>query len=199
MTWRHLFLIALIIVIVWLLYDWWSLRPITYGPGIMAPGAPIQKNIVGVKPFYYKDYKIIPLAHFSAKARILSRERYYFGRSASLSPIDLALGWGPMSDEKVLASISIRQSNRFYYWFAKKYPIPKNEIIENSANMHIIPANSSVRKKLLKARKGSIVTFSGYLIKIEANDGWRWNSSLKRTDSGKGACELVWVEEFDSL
>jgi hypothetical protein len=25
-------------------------------------------------------------------------------------------------------------------------------------------------------------------------DGWRWDSSLSREDSGPGACELVWVE-----
>lgn len=199
MFWRRIFSLAIIAGVAWLLYNWWTLRPITRGPGVMAPTAPIQQSVIRKRPFFHKDYKIIPLARFSVKARVLNRERYYLGRSTSLSPIDLALGWGPMSDEKYLNYISIRQSNRFYYWFVKEYPIKKNEIIANSANMHIVPANSSIRKKLLKVRVGNIVKFSGYLVNIEAIDGWVWKSSLSRIDSGKGACELVWVEKFEAL
>ena len=198
MSWNNKLLAVAIVVSIWILYDKWSMRPITYGPGAIAPNAPIQQKVSDIEPFYYEEYKIIPLATLTVEARVLGRERYYLGRSASLSPLDLALGWGPMSDEKVLTSISIKQSNRFYYWFVKKFPIPKNEITATSANMHIIPANSTVRKKLLKVRKGNIVKFSGYLVKVEAKDGWRWNSSMKRTDSGNGACELVWVEKFES-
>jgi hypothetical protein len=36
-------------------------------------------------------------------------------------------------------------------------------------------------------------------VRADASDGWRWISSLKRTDIGAGACELVWVEGLTIL
>jgi len=36
----------------------------------------------------------------------------------------------------------------------------------------------------------------GYLISIRGEDGWHWRSSLSRTDSGDGACEVVWVDSL---
>ena len=41
-----------------------------------------------------------------------------------------------------------------------------------------------------------VVALGGYLITVEAKDGWRWRSSLSRNDSGGGACELVWVKSL---
>jgi hypothetical protein len=48
-------------------------------------------------------------------------------------------------------------------------------------------------------RAGSLVRFSGYLVKVEAPDGWAWVSSLTRDDTGAGACELVWVDDLETL
>jgi len=196
---KNIFLYVSISIVLLISYNKWTSRPITHEPGIIAPQSPIQQSVTNIEPFDYKDLKIIPLAKFSAEARVLSRKRYYFGRAARLVPVDLALGWGAMSEERILKSIKISQSNRFYFWFVKTFPIPKQEIISHSANMHLIPGNSDIRSKIKKARKGSLVKFSGYLVKVECEDGWNWNSSLKRDDSGNGACELVWVEEFEFL
>jgi hypothetical protein len=194
---KNITLYASLAIVLLISYNRWTSHPISHEPGIIAPQDPIQQKIINIVPFNYKEFKITPLAKFSTQARVLSRKRYYFGRAAELAPVDLALGWGAMSDERNLKSIKISQSNRFYFWFVKSYPIPKNEIISHSANMHLIPANSEVRSKIKKARKGSLVKFKGYLVKVECADGWQWNSSLRRDDMGNGACELVWVEEFE--
>jgi hypothetical protein len=194
---KNITLFVSIAIILLISYNRWTSRPISHEPGVIAPLNPFQQKIINVEPFNYREFKITPLAKFSVEARILSRKRYYFGRAAKLVPVDLALGWGAMSDESILKSIKITQSNRFYYWFVKSYPIPKQDIISHSANMHLIPGNSDVRSKIKKARKGALVKISGYLVKATCDDGWRWNSSLRRDDAGNGACELVWVEEFD--
>ncbi|HEX9973184.1 MAG TPA: hypothetical protein VGD14_14025, partial [bacterium] len=196
---KNITLYASIAIVLLISYNRWTSRPITHEPGIIAPQGPIQQKVTHVEPFDCKEFKITPLTKFSIHARVLSRERYYLGRAARLVPVDLALGWGPMSDESILKSIEITQSNRFYYWFVKKYPIPKKDIISHSANMHLIPANSNIRSKIKKARKGSLVKFSGYLVKATCDNDWHWNSSLRRDDVGNGACELVWVEEFESF
>ena len=130
---------------------------------------------------------------------VLGKENYYLGREAELSPVDLAFGWGPMSDEKVLKHISISQSNRFYYWSTRKFPIPRRQIEINSANMHLIPANDDIKKRLKSVREGQVIRLQGYLVRVQASDGWNWQTSLTRKDVGAGACELIWVEQLSIL
>ena len=42
-------------------------------------------------------------------------------------------------------------------------------------------------------KRGDLVDISGYLIEIKFADNGIWRSSLMRTDTGNGGCELVWV------
>ena len=93
------------------------------GPGVLAPDPPKQVNTVSPRSFSFKDYTITPLARFHIKAKVLSRKNYRRGRESNISSVDLALGWGRMSDEKVLDFIDISQSNRWYRWWADKFTI----------------------------------------------------------------------------
>jgi hypothetical protein len=156
-----------------------------------------RQEATGEESFQHKDYKIIPRRTFYLEARVLSKRRYRTGHEANLAPFDLALGWGPMSDDTILKDIKITQSNRWYY-YKYKFPPPlaKKEIISHSGNMHLIPANLTILNQIKKVRPGQVVELEGYLVSVRAEDGWRWNSSLSRTDTGSGSCEVVWVEDF---
>ncbi len=167
-----------------------------YPPGEIAPNSPIQEKLTSAQVHLVGKYAVRPVARFQVEARVLSTERYRFDRGATLSPVDLALGWGPMSDQTVLDQIDISQGGRFYRWRVKTYPIPRQQIIEHSANMHMIPANDEVRNDLLAVRVGEIVHIEGYLVVATSEDGAIWKTSLTRKDSGDGACELVWVENI---
>ncbi|MFK7847711.1 MAG: hypothetical protein AB8G77_20630 [Rhodothermales bacterium] len=171
--------------------------PISHEPGIKAPNAPVQTPAREGMMFMHKDYVIQPLAEFEVHARVLSRERYFLGRESDLAKFDLALGWGQMSDENILSHFSISQSGRWYWWKADKLPIPKNEVIRSSANMHMIAADDYVARQIKRVRPGAIVKFSGYLVEVKGDDGWKWRSSLTRLDSGGKACEVVFVKDFE--
>lgn len=174
----------------------WSGGPIERPPGELAPDEPEQTEVADLPPFEHQGFRITPLAEFRIEARVLGVERYRFGREAQLSPIDLALGWGPMSDSAVLGRLDISQSNRFYHYYWKdEPPIPPPAIVRSSANMHLIPAAADIERRLERLRPGSLVVLRGKLVQAEAGDGWNWRSSLSREDSGAGACELVWVDE----
>lgn len=162
--------------------------------------APVQQPIE--RPgtgFRYRDYVIEPLATFQLQARVLGAEHYQLGREADLSPVDLALGWEPMADSDVPKHIDISQSGRFYRWRVQHFPIPRRDIETHSANMHMIPASESVRSALLAVKPGQVVQLHGYLVRVRAQDGWRWQSSLTRTDTGRNACEVVLVEMLRTL
>jgi len=185
-----------VVVVAYGAYATYNSRSLEHDPGILVRDAPNQSEIDTATPFTHKGYQVTPLAEFSLDARILGTEHYNLGRESDLSPVDLALGWGPMSDSAIISQLSISQSGRFYHWSASRLPIPKQAISSHSANMHMVPADTRVEKALKSLREGEVVRIAGYLIRADAPDGWHWVSSLTRDDSGNGACELVWVREI---
>lgn len=168
--------------------------PILLGAGVRAPDPPSQRPIEDPIGFALNGYQVTPLADFALRAKVLGREDYRIDREAELSPMDLALGWGPMSDEDVLATIDISQSGRWYRWRAEHLPIPRRQIETHSANMHLIPADDGVLDALREIRAGQIVELAGQLVRADHIDGWRWVSSMTRNDTGARACELIFVQ-----
>jgi hypothetical protein len=178
---------------------WWqhASRPLAHAPGVLVADAPLQQPLdAPVALLHRADASIKPLARFALSARVLSRADYRWDRGSSIAPVDLALGWGRMSDSAVLDKMEISQSARFYFWRVREFPIPEREIIESSANMHLIPGDDSIERAIRRTRVGDVVSFDGYLIEADRADGGKWISSLSRTDTGAGACELVWIENF---
>ncbi|HEY0340351.1 MAG TPA: hypothetical protein VGC34_06070, partial [Steroidobacteraceae bacterium] len=145
-------------------------------------------------------WELTARARYDITARILSREDYAFDAMSDLVPEDLALGWGPMSDEQVLSALKITQSARFYSWRpVKELSISRQDVIEHSANTHVIPADSSIRSQLARLRVGQVVHLTGLLVDAKRNDGAFVRTSLTRTDTGAGACEVMLVERVEPL
>jgi len=147
----------------------------------------------------FDDYTITSLESFEIQARVLSSTRYFLDRESDLAPVDLALGWGVMADTAITDQIEISQRNRWYYWHVDTFPIPRNEIESNSANMHLIPATPQIESAIKSVKVGQMVKLSGDLVEVKGKDGWHWKSSLSRHDTGAGACEVVLVKSFDIL
>lgn len=195
--WKKILVLGIIVTALVIIL--WPEPEIRHGPGVKAPNSPEQEKVKDAKTISIGNYRLKPVARFIVEARVLSRERYYLGRESDLAPVDLALGWGDMSNESVLDRIKISQSGRFFWWKTDQFPIPRKEIERQSGNMHLIPADASVEEAIKSAIKGNIVKFEGYLVNVKAKDGWKWKSSLTRNDTGTGACELVYVESFEIL
>lgn len=176
----------------------WPQRAIRYAPGIMmAPEQPFQENLKDADSWEYKGFEIQPVAAFEMEGLTLLEERFYFGPEAKLAPVDLTFAWGPMSDQGLIDQIDFSHRGRFYYWRTPgPPPVPRATINNNVANMHLIPASDEILKTIKSVRPGDIVWLRGYLVNVSGDNGWRWRSSTTRKDSGAGACELIWVEEF---
>jgi hypothetical protein len=191
---------ALVIAALALLYLFYQNEQssVRHPPGILAPGEPFQIALETQPRLVKKGYQIEALARYSIEARVLHAERYRFDRNADLAPVDLALGWGAMSDSAILEKISISQGQRFYEVNTNSNtPISMRDIGLQSANVHMVPANEEVDHILKEARPGNIVKLSGYLIEARGPDGAHLRSSLTREDTGPGACEVMWVERVD--
>jgi hypothetical protein len=171
-------------------YRWYGHRELTHAPGVLAAEEPAQDDLDSGDALERDGFRLVPRADFSATVRILRREDYSIGPLAKLVPTDFAVGWGPMSDSKVLSAIEISQSNRFYYWRTENWPVSRLEIETHSANWHVIPADDTVRAALTRLRTGSIVELRGRLVDIEGREGGM-RTSLRRDDTGAGACEIL--------
>jgi len=189
-------LIPAILLIIILVYFFYPETAITFPPGITAPDQPKQTKIIGNIEWTLDEFKFKALAEYQIKARVLSRNDFSSGKESEISPFDLALGWGQMSDQNVIDKIDISQRNRWYRWSADVLPIPVKEISLNSANVHIIPKDEKIADKFDDVYSGSLIEMRGYLVEITTADGWRWKSSLKRDDTAGGSCELFWVEDL---
>jgi hypothetical protein len=175
--------------------------PITYPPGVLIAAEPVQVDASpNQSAFDYGKFQLKPLARFALDARVLHRKIYRYDRGAALVPVDLAVGWGRMSDQAVLDRLQISQAARFFYYeYQGQPPIPREEIISHATNLHLIPSTKALAAQCRSLRTGELVHLSGVLVEATGGETGTWRSSLSRTDAGNGACELIWVEELHQL
>jgi hypothetical protein len=199
-VWRHPILKAVLFAyIAWGAWHWYANRPVLTPEGVLAGAEPQQTNVADGETIQMGRWTLTVRATYQVTARVLARERYRFDSMADLVPEDLALGWGPMSDSSVLKTLQISQGNRFYYWHGTAAtPIARNTIISHSANTHVIPQSSGIARQLERLRPGEIVTLKGALVDAARNDGGSIHTSLVRTDSGPGACEVMLVTDVST-
>lgn len=187
----------LVLALAFIGWQFWSGGgEVELGPGVMAADTPAQQKLSSPDKHRVDDYTLTEVASFDITAKVLAKKNYRTGRESDLSPTDLALGWGNMSDERILKDIKISQRGRFYFWRVESFPIPRREIETHSANMHLIPANDYIKDVINDIKTGDIIELSGSLVNVKADDGWRWKTSQTRNDTGGGACEIIWVERL---
>src|SRR5690554_2998956 len=106
---RSLLTLALLVLGVWF-YE--AMRPVPQPPGVLAPDAPSVKPVEGKPPVFERNEHVLTaLARFSAQARVLSLDRYG-DRAAKVAPLDIAVGWGPLSDSATLKIVDVAQTER---------------------------------------------------------------------------------------
>jgi hypothetical protein len=200
LDWRRVLFGVLVLGALWNLWQRVELRPVHPADGPLASNDPLQTDLERGVTTKQGRWTLRGRAHYEITARILGREEYRFDTLADLIPEDLALGWGPMSDNRVLESFEITQSARFYSWRPfNSMPIPREEVIEHSANTHVIAADEHVGSQLKRLRVGQVVHLTGVLVDGVRDDGTYINTSLTRRDSGAGACEVMLVEGVEVL
>jgi hypothetical protein len=181
--------------------SWLVSRPSAAGAGdpVDWSGEPVQEE-TGREPFQIGTDEgtvtLEPVAGFEVSAVVAGSERYRFDASAFLSPVDLALLWGDLPEEPYRSQVRYGQMARYYFWKTPTRELDLGYIQTHSSNMHMIPATPNLRRALLAVDEGDAVRVRGLLVDASTEEGFRWQSSTSRKDSGPGACELVWVEEI---
>jgi hypothetical protein len=190
--------VVLVVAILFGAWNWWSSeRHERVPPGVVAPADPVQQMLDPPTRFEARDHTFLRRARYEITARVLRKEVYRIDGGANLAPVDLGLGWGAMSDSRIVDQLEFSQMGRFLFWEPRdrtRFPLSMGDIATHAAQVHAIPADAGVEQRLRKLRPGQVVTLSGYLVDVRRADGFSWNTSLRRDDVGDGACELMWIE-----
>lgn len=189
------------VILMAVLVNWfWPTFAIRHAEGVLIAEQPYQRPPTVLAAWEHEGYTFTSLAEIELEARVLHTKRYRFGREADTSKYDLALGWGPMSDQWVIDQLKFSQSGRWYYFKADGTPpIAPSVMLDNSANFHTVAETEAILDTIAGLRPGHLISLKGQLVRINTNDGWKWQSSLSRTDRGGGSCELIWVEAIEIL
>jgi hypothetical protein len=146
--------------------------------------------------FSYELWGMIVSYHHSASFIDVSHKQW----NDYLNTKDICVIWGKNVETGVYERMTFR--NRDFTCF---YRYPDREtgelFTENClSNNHLLPADPLVADAILKARTGDQVHFKGWLVSYSIK-GSRYSrgSSTVRNDRGNGACEVVYVTEFEVL
>lgn len=149
------------------------------------------------------EARLVPRASYEIAARLLSTERYRLDALARVTPVDFALAWGPAADAEVQAALRIDQGNRWFYWRTRgvALPLARRKLVANMANVHIVPADEALRSTLLGFEAGECVWLRGELVDITSTSdaALARRTSVTRTDTGAGSCEILLVREAASI
>jgi hypothetical protein len=137
---------------------------------------------------------LTPRAAYDIAGVVAGAERYRFDDPALVSPLDLALTWGEVPTPAWRDRLDFSQGYRLFYWRTADLGLDAGYLIRHTANTHLIPANRNLERALLGIDAGDEVQLSGLLVDVAAH-GFRWPTSLVRTDHGDQGCEILYVEE----
>jgi hypothetical protein len=183
----------------------WGPRPVSVDGGpIDVSQPPEQTAVVGVDPIRLEaagyEFVITPLAHYVLRGIVVSRESYRMGWNASLSPYDVAIVWGELAADDAWRRLEWSQSGRWYFWrWHGDRPFSNGEVVKNSSNTHLVPGSPDLASAARSLTPGEIAEFAGELVSITGRRGQesvRWKSSLSRTDTGDGSCEVLYLRRL---
>jgi hypothetical protein len=144
-------------------------------------------------------FQVINTHRYEICGHVLSTQAYDATWTSEFSDVDIGLIWGTHINE-FQNKFRFNQSGRFLFWRSEN-PVSdaeRNEITSHIANVHTIPHEGSkvIQRALRHVNNADSICLRGFLSELHDENGTvLQKSSLTRTDTGDGACELMWVDE----
>lgn len=155
-------------------------------------------------------YRLEPLYYYEISGMIVNKKDYSWlsihKRNKAL-PVDLCMIWGGNVANKVYRDKNLKFSQGFrfcnYSWRGD-IDFNRNE----ASNNHLLIADDIVNKKVKWLTKGDQIKITGLLVNIYAKntrpsmydpDYMHFKTSTTRTDTGAGACEVIYVANIEVL
>lgn len=212
MSGQRLFALLFQLSLVLLALAWWNKdqlpEPGFYGPALLPD--PVQ-TATETEAFETtkggEDYRVKPLFDYDLQGVIVSQNEamsfgdiYHEAWGDHLNLKDLCVIWGKNLNSGVYKKMGFKNTawTCWYQWSDAATGQAFSE--DQLSNNHLLTDDPLLAKAILKTRVGDLVRIKGYLAEYEnkATD-FKRGTSTSRTDRGNGACETLYVKDFQVL
>jgi hypothetical protein len=166
-------------------------------PNIEAPFQITQgEHVYTVEPLY--DYELTGLVvsyHHSDSFNDLMHKRSgdYFNVA------DLCVVWGQNVLNHDFEEIEFWNRDFTCYFETDNDDVWRRFDQNRISNNHLLTDDEFISSVIKSVKVGYIIKLSGFLANYYNDSGYRRNSSTTRTDSGNGACETIYVHNFEII
>ncbi len=200
--------LLLIISVISLLVSWWAKNQLPYTKEISSrlQNEPIQKPS-RTSPFNFeyrkRTYSIEPVADYELWGLVVTHNDItgmtdIIHDDDSVDIKDICVVWGDNLQNNDYRDVSYSSGDFTCYY---QYDRPMDFRHEQLSNNHLLSDNKEVRERIRNIKIGDQVHLKGMLVNYSAaaTPDWTRNTSTNRNDSGNGACEVIFVDEFTVL
>lgn len=170
---------------------------------------PVQdRSVIRFKKNGYQ-YEATPHFDYEINGLIVHALNYWFviDRGERISPTDVCMIWGDNLKNKVHQSgVRFSQDGRWCYF--QNFD-PATFRLDQVSNNHLLVQDDKLEARIKKILPGDQVKIKGKLVAVKArlvgkgdlydSREMTWSGSTKREDTGKGACEVILVEDMQIL
>lgn len=140
-----------------------------------------------VKPLY--NYSIAGLVVSCGFSKNMAEYR-----NDDLNIMDAGIIWGGNLNPAVYQKINFYNNGVWLHAKTKDQDVWNLFDPQQLSNNHLLCSDPQLKKQIKAIKRGSVVSIKGCLASYSDR-----SSSVKRNDSGDGACETIWVDEFKVL
>jgi hypothetical protein len=150
-----------------------------------------------VTPFFnYELWGMVVSYHHAGSFVDISHEAW----NDHINVKDICVLWGKNVETGIYGRMKFR--NRDFTCFYT-YPDQETGAVFDErclSNNHLLPADPIVAATIMRARKGDQVRFKGWLVSYgQKGTPYKRMTSTTRNDRGNGACETIFINEFEIL
>ncbi|TVM16256.1 hypothetical protein DPQ33_13125 [Oceanidesulfovibrio indonesiensis] len=203
--------IACLLFLILLLVSWYLKTglpaPSAIDPRLLAE--PVQERLE-MQPFTVRgehvDYTITPLYSYDLHGLVVSChdtdgmfDYYHDVWGDTLNVKDLCVVWGSNVESDIYTKLSY--SSGSYTCYVSSSDSATWSAFEQSrlSNNHLLTDDPRIASALRNTDVGDQVRIRGYLAQYSHDQGFERGTSTTRTDTGDGACETIFVTDYDVL
>ena len=183
-------------------------------PGPLYPGITVEPlQTANDKPPFPVEaggirYEVLPRYRYELRGMVVSthdarswRDYIHKDWNDRLNVMDLCVIWGRNLEQGLYQDIRFRNGEFTCTWMTRSEATYRAFDQTTMSNNHILTADPALADRIAEARPGDQIVFRGWLAEYSHHHGFNFHrgTSTVRTDTGNGACETVYVEDFAIL
>lgn len=206
--WHTFFTTLVLLSVLLFVLSWWQKSKLP-DTNIILPAMqnePIQTKTYK-RPFDFayrgETYNVVPVADYEIWGMVVSHNNItgwtdIMHTENSVDLKDVCVIWGPNVSSNDYQRISFSSGDFTCY---AQWPFGVSFEFNKLSNNHLLSNNPFVRRAIRSAKIGDQIHMKGMLVNYspKSNPGWWRNTSTIRTDTGNGACEVLFVDAFSIL